>query len=89
MLSLISGVNMLRGFLIFLIFICKTSVWKKIEKKYPKFAGIARLPARLVRGSSPRPTNNSPEAETIPMTENNGLKISPKTEAGKFRASSP
>ena len=74
MLSVISVINMLRGFLIFLIFICKASVWRKIEKKYPKFARITQLPKRLFMCSRPNLNHNKVdgegEAETIPMTGN-------------------
>ena len=35
-LRLIGGLNMLRGFFIFLVFICKPSVIKMIKKRHPK-----------------------------------------------------
>ena len=86
-MSVIGVVNMLRGFLIFVIFICKESVWRKIEKKYPKFVRITQLPARLLRCSSPRPTENladaDADAETIPMTCN-VKKVSPNNEFKTF-----
>ena len=37
--SIIGVLNMLRGFFIFLVFICKPSVWKFISKKHPKLVG--------------------------------------------------
>ena len=45
-LSLFSGVNMLRGFLIFLVFIWKPSVWKMIVKRFPRFAKMLQFPIK-------------------------------------------
>ena len=45
-LSVISGINMLRGFLIFVIFIWKPSVWRKIVKRHPKLVKFLTLPTR-------------------------------------------
>ena len=38
--SVVGVLNMLRGFFIFLVFICKRSVWKMVTKKYPKFVAL-------------------------------------------------
>jgi hypothetical protein len=43
-LRVIGGSNMIRGFLIFLMFICKKSVWISTKKKHPKFLKIVFFP---------------------------------------------
>ncbi len=79
-LSVISGINMLRGFLIFIIFIWKPSVWRKIVKKHPKLAKVIQIPVQYICCSKLAQDNAA--AEHIPMqplrstTEQNTLKLS-------------
>ncbi len=63
-LSVISGINMLRGFLIFIIFIWKPSVWRKIVKKHPKLAKVIQVPVQYICCSKPVQDDS---AENIPM----------------------
>ena len=36
----LGGLNMVRGFFIFIIFICKQSVWDLAKKEYPRLTGF-------------------------------------------------
>jgi hypothetical protein len=55
---------MLRGFLIFIIFIWKPSVWRKIVKKHPKLAKVIQVPVQYICCSKPVQDDS---AENIPM----------------------
>ena len=51
--SIMGVLNMLRGFFIFLVFICKPSVWKMVSKRFPKFVDlINRAKERCFRSAS-------------------------------------
>ena len=71
-LRILGGLNMIRGFFIFLVFICKESVWKMTEKKHPKLARALSRPVRFVRekcfGIEPNQTEN-----VIQLTEQTKL----------------
>ena len=43
LLRIIGGLNMLRGFFIFLVFIFKSSVWEMIKKKHPRLSSCLSL----------------------------------------------
>ena len=64
--------NMIRGFFIFLVFICKKTVWKMTEKRHPKLARVLSRPFLFVRencfGIVPQPSD-----APIQLTEQNVL----------------
>jgi hypothetical protein len=47
-LRVLSGSNMIRGFLIFVVFICKRSVWEMTKRRHPKLLRIAFAPLNCV-----------------------------------------
>ena len=49
MLRIVGGLNMLRGFFIFLVFIFKPSVWKMIKTRHPRLARALARPYAYVR----------------------------------------
>ena len=46
----LGGLNMMRGFFIFLVFICKTSVWATARKRHPKLLKCLCAPIEMVIG---------------------------------------
>lgn len=51
MLRIVGGLNMLRGFFIFLVFIFKPSVWKMIKARHPRLAQALARPYTCVRNT--------------------------------------
>ena len=41
-LRCVGGLNMARGFFIFLVFICKPSIWQMVKKEHPRLARMLR-----------------------------------------------
>jgi hypothetical protein len=74
-LSVISGINMIRGFLIFLIFIWKPSVWKKIVKRHPRFARLLTLPVKYFTRELKNEETVQLPMEQINLFEQNVLEI--------------
>ena len=70
---MISGVNMLRGFLIFLIFIWKPSVWRKIVKRHPRLVKILTFPAKYI---FTKPVVQE-DTEQIPLEQINLVELVP------------
>jgi hypothetical protein len=48
-LRIVGGLNMIRGFFIFLVFICKPAVWRMTKKRHPKLARALALPFSAAR----------------------------------------
>ena len=66
---------MIRGFLIFLIFIWKPSVWKKIVKRHPRFAKFFTYPVKyFTRDLKTEETVRIP-MEQLELFEQNVLEI--------------
>jgi hypothetical protein len=83
LLRVIGGLNMIRGFFIFLVFICKPSIWQLTKQRHPKLVGLLckPFPSLIVRESSPMGTGNNENSNRdgnsggrrmIAMAERNG-----------------
>ncbi len=83
LLRVIGGLNMIRGFFIFLVFICKPSIWQLTKQRHPKLVGLLckPFPSLVVRESSPMGTGNNENSNRdgnssgrrmIAMAERNG-----------------
>jgi hypothetical protein len=72
-LRIVGGLNMIRGFFIFLIFICKPSIWKMTRKRHPKLVQAFARPFNFVweKWSGFVPVQSSELAGPIQLTEQN------------------
>jgi hypothetical protein len=59
-----SGFNVLRGFFLFIIFVCKPSIWKKLQRRFGLASASVR-PSRMGPTQTTRLTRSSMEMETF------------------------
>jgi hypothetical protein len=43
----------MRGFFIFLVFICKVSIWEMIQREHPKIAKLISMPIKSLQRLKP------------------------------------
>ena len=76
---------MLRGFFIFLVFVCKPSILDKVEKKFPRMGVIRRFVSNACCWGKCMPHKNLKRKSTFYSSQKTVTTPLPKTMNSKFR----
>ena len=69
---MLGGLNMMRGFFIFLVFICKSSVWATTRKRHPKLLKCLCAPFQLCAGKNDDAMNAGSNPDLVGDLVNSG-----------------
>lgn len=58
-IRVIDGINMLRGFCMFMVFVCKPSILTQIEKKYPSMSRVIQVTSAICCWWACNPSDSS------------------------------
>ena len=84
-IRILDGINMLRGFFIFLVFVCKPSILDKVEKKFPRMGVIRRVVSNACCWGKCVPHKNLQRKSTFYSSQKTVTTPLPKTTNSKFR----